>query len=607
MFTPIQKLRTFVSQVAEIASISLKASPALFFGLFGIQIAFGLRPVVSAWVIKRLVDVLADNVQSDMLLMLTENIWFLLILQGLVIISGKFLLDLQAYCRGELSRQLNVITRTMILKKLNTFEGMRYFDKPDFYNTVDAASAGLTYGPPYLIFYLSELFRRIVTLFSFVGILLVLSPWLALLVVLAGIPQLIGRVWMSRMSFQTYQKRQTKERRRNYLSTLLSRPHAMKDIRAFNLSDHIFDEFMDANQTVHALNRDNELKQLGIKSLLNLLVGAVSSGTFGVVVWQALQKLISVGDVTFYFSALIGVMDSVNEIADKISLLNSYTLYFAQFKKLDALPNDLTTPNQPKRVPNLERGVSLKNISFQYQDNLQPVLNNLSLIIPAGKTVALVGENGSGKSTLVKLLTRLYDPNEGQILWDDMDVREFNTHSFREKVAPIFQDFTQYHLTVRENIGLGNHQAITDADLVKRSAEKIGIANTLSDLPQGYDTTLSHHIIDDGSAGMDVSAGEWQKIALARVHIRDADLLILDDPSADLDALAEHQLYQQFLSDNQAKTTLLISGRFSTIRMADAIAVMKNGAIVEYGTHDDLLAKNGEYARLYRVQAEQYL
>lgn len=606
MFAPIQKLRNFVSQIAEIASISLKASPALFFGLIAIQIAFGLRPVVSAWVIKRLVDVLADNVQSDVLLTLTENIWFLLILQGIVIVSGKFLLDIQGYCRAELSRQLNVITRTMILKKLNTFEGMRYFDKPNFYNTVDAASAGLTYGPPQIIFNLSELFQRIVTLFSFVGILIVLNPWLALLVVLAGIPQLLGRVWMSQMSFQTYQKRQTKERRRDYLSTLLSRPHAIKDIRAFNLSDHVFDEFMETNQDVHALNRDNELKQLGIKSLLNLLVGAVASGTFGLVVWQALQKLISVGDVTFYFSALVGVMDSMNAIADNIRALNGYSLYFAQFKKLNALPNDLTTATQPKRVPTLERGVSFKNVSFQYQDDSQAVLNKLSLTIPAGQTLALVGENGSGKSTLVKLLSRLYDPNEGQILWDDIDVREFNTHSFREKVAPIFQDFTRYHLTVRENIGLGNHQAVNDSDLIKRSAEKIEIDTKLSDLPQGYDTSLSRHIIDDDSSGMDVSGGEWQKIALARVHFRDADLLILDEPSADLDALAEHQLYQQFLNDNDAKTTLLISGRFSTIRMADAIAVMKNGAIVEYGTHDELLAKNGEYARLYRVQAEQY-
>ncbi len=606
MFTRLQKVREFVLRVAEIAHLSLKASPALFFGLIGIQILFGLRPVVSAWVIKRLVDVLAQNVQSDILLTLTENLWFLLILQGLVVISGKFLLDIQNYCRGELSRQLNVVTRTMILRKLNTFEGMRHFDNPEFYNTMDAASWGLSQGPPHIIFNLSELFQRIVTLFSFVGILIVLSPWLALLVVLAGIPQLLGRLWMSQLSFETYQQRQAKERRRAYLSSLLSRPSEIKDIRAYNLSDYIFEEFMATNQEVHAINRQNELKQLGIKSLLNLLVGTVASGTLGIVVWQALQKLITVGDVTFYFSALVGVMNAMNAIADNITALNSYSLYFAQFEKLEALSNDLTTSHQPKRVPHLQRGLSLKNITFQYQSTLQPVLNNLSLTIPAGKTLALVGENGSGKTTLVKLLTRLYDPDDGQILWDDIDVREFAPESLRARIAPIFQDFARYHLSIRENIGLGNLDVVNDDAIIQRATKNFGLNTMLDELPQHSETILSHHIIDDNSKGMDVSGGEWQKIALARVYVRDADFVIFDEPTADLDSIAERNLYQQFIDSNQGKTTLLISGRFSTVRMADIIAVMKEGHIVEYGTHDELLAKNGEYKRLYSIQAEQY-
>ena len=606
MFTRLQKVREFVLRVAEIAHLSLKASPALFFGLIGIQILFGLRPVVSAWVIKRLVDVLAQNVQSDILLTLTENLWFLLILQGLVVVSGKFLLDIQAYCRGELSRQLNVVTRTMILKKLNTFEGIRHFDNPDFYNTMDAASLGLSQGPPYIIFNLSELFQRVVTLFSFVGILIVLSPWLALLVILAGVPQLIGRLWMSQLSFETYQQRQTKERRRSYLSGLLSSPNVIKDVRAFNLSNYIFEEFMATNQEVHAINRQNELKQLGIKSLLNLLVGTVASGTLGIVVWQALQKLITVGDVTFYFSALVGVMNAMNAIADNITALNSYSLYFAQFEKLEALSNDLITSHQPKRVPHLQRGLSLKNITFQYQSTLQPILNNLSLTIPAGKTLALVGENGSGKTTLVKLLTRLYDPDDGQILWDDIDVREFAPESLRARIAPIFQDFARYHLSVRENIGLGNLDVVNDNELIEGVAEKIGLNSTLETLPQGYETILSHYIIDNDTTGMDVSAGDWQKIALARVYVRDADFVIFDEPTADLDPIAERNLYQQFLNDNKGKTALLISGRFSTVRMADIIAVMKHGRIVEYGTHDELLKKNGEYKRLYSIQAENY-
>lgn len=606
MVAPLQKFRKSVADILEITAISFRASPFLLFTLIGIQILLGLRPVVSAWVIKRLVDVLATNVQGDIIGALLENMWFLLILQGIVITSGKFLLDIQAYCRGELGRRLELVTRTMIFTELNRFDGIRYFETPAFYNKIDTASRGLSEGPPWVVFHLSELFQSVVTLVSFVGILMVFSPLLALLVVLASLPQLIGRLWMSGLNYQTYQKKRPKERRKGYLSSMLSHRGLMKDVRAFNLSEHLLGEFLETTGDIHELDRANGLKQLRIKSGLNLLVGSLASSTFGIVVWQALQRLITVGDVTFYFSALIGVMNALNVIADKISILNAYTLYFDQYKQLKDLPNDITTPDNPKRVPNLQRGVTLKDISFQYQENSQPVLRNLSLTIPAGKTLALVGANAAGKTTLVKLLTRLYEPDAGQILWDDVDVREFSAPSLRKHIATIFQDFARYDLTVGENIALGNATETQNFRWIEESAQKAGVDETVHKLPAGYNTILSYHIVDDDSNGMDVSGGEWQKIALARLHMRDADFVILDEPSADLDAQAEREIYEQFLAHKGDKTALLISGRFSTIRMADAIAVMKEGAIVEYGTHEELIVKNGEYARLYHSQAEQY-
>ena len=456
MVAPLQKFRKSVSDVIEITGISFRASPFLLFSLLGIQVLLGFRPVVSAWVIKRLVDVLTTNVQGDIIAALLENMWFLLILQGIVITSGKFLTDIQAYCRTELGRKLEVHTRTMLFTELNRFDGIRYFETPSFYNKIDTASHGLAWAPPRVVFSLSELFQKIVTLVSFVGILLVLSPLLAVLVVLASLPQLIGRLWMSGLNYETYQKKRPKERRKDYLSRIMSRPLVMKDVRAFNLSEHLLAEFLATTQDVHELDRANGLKQLRIKSGLNLLVGTLASGTFGIVVWQALQRLITVGDVTFYFAALTGVMNSLNDIADRVSTLNAFTLYYGQYKHLQSLPNDISTPENPKRVPDLKRGVTLKDVSFQYQEDAPPVLKNLSLTIPAGKTIALVGENATGKSTLVKLLTRLYDPDDGQILWDDIDVREFTAPSLRNHIATIFQDFARYDLTAGENIGFGN-------------------------------------------------------------------------------------------------------------------------------------------------------
>lgn len=606
MNTSFRKLRQFIAGVIEIASISFRTSPLLFFALIVIQVLLGLRPVVSAWVIKRLVDVLSSNLQADVLSALIENMWFLLILQGIVIISGKFLYDLQDYLRAELARQLNIVNRTMIFDEINRFEGMSYFETGQFYTTMDAASIGLSYGTLNTVFKLTELFQKFVTLISFVGILIMLSPLLALLVVLAGIPQLIGRLWMSQMNFQTYHQRQSRERRRNYLSGILSRPRVMKDVRAYNLSGYLFEQFIEESQGVHSINRANQLKQLWIKSGLNILVGTVASGTFALVVRQATQRIISVGDVTFYFSALMSVMNAMNGIAEHLSALNGYILYFNRYKELQALPNNLDTASNPKRVPSLKRGVTLSHITFRYQASSPAVLDDLSLTIPAGKTVALVGENGAGKSTLVKLLTRLYEPQDGQILWDDIDVREFTAPALREHIAPIFQDFAKFDLSARENIALGNTKRIDDTQWIEASTAKAGVLDTIQTLPEAYQTILSQNVLDNNAQGTDVSGGEWQKIALARIHMRDADFIILDEPTADLDALAEREIYEQLLATTGDKAKLLISGRFSTIRMADAIAVMKHGRIVEYGTHEELLALNGEYTRLYQAQAEKY-
>ncbi|MEO0595870.1 MAG: ABC transporter ATP-binding protein, partial [Chloroflexota bacterium] len=517
-----------------------------------------------------------------------------------------FLLDLQTYCREELSRRLSIETRTMLFSEINRLDGIRYFETPTFYNRMDLASYGLALGPPQIIFKLSEFVQHTVTLLSFFGVLLILSPWLALLMIVATVPQLAGRLYITHINFKTAATNKPKLRRRDYLSRTLSRPSDIKDVRAYNLSEHLFGEFLQTSHEIHDLQRETAGQRLRIKSVLDILVGAVASSTFAVVIWQALDRIISVGDVTFYFSALVNVQNSLNNISDNVSALNAYTLYFDKYKEMQALPNDLHESAQPKRVPTLERGITLKDVSFAYQEDLHPALNNVSLTIPAGKTFAIVGENGSGKTTLVKLLTRLYDPDDGQIMWDDIDLREFTPEALRDHIAPVFQDFARYQLTLRENIGLGDVRRGDDRRAIEEAAHDAGLYDLIEKLPRGFDTILSHTILDDGSDGMDVSGGEWQKIALARVHLRNADFIVLDEPTADLDPVAERAIYEQFLAQKGERTALIISGRFSTVRMADTIAVMKNGTIAEVGTHAELLAKNGEYARLYRMQAEQY-
>lgn len=235
------------------------------------------------------------------------------------------------------------------------------------------------------------------------------------------------------------------------------------------------------------------------------------------------------------------------------------------------------------------------------------MLRDINLCIPAGQCLALVGLNGAGKTTLVKLLTRLYDPTEGQILWDGIDLREFDPVELRCHMGAIFQDFIRYDLTVQENIGLGDVERIKQSEAIRQAANKAGIHKLVERLPQGYDTILSRWLVGkDTGAGADLSGGEWQKIALARMFMRDADMLMLDEPTAALDAQAEYDLYSSFVELMAGRTSLLITHRFSTVRMADAVAVLEQGQITEYGSHTELVARKGTYAHLYQMQAERY-
>lgn len=269
------------------------------------------------------------------------------------------------------------------------------------------------------------------------------------------------------------------------------------------------------------------------------------------------------------------------------------------------LPPTLTTLEPKFSVPPLSLGIELKNVSFRYSEKHPWVLENVNLFFPKGKCLAVVGLNGAGKTTLVKLLARLYDPVEGQILWDGIDVRHFDIQEYRQCISAIFQDFARYDLTVRENIGLGNVSKIDDIELIEEAAKRVKIHDFIQNLDQNYQTILSRWLTEKAT-GTDLSGGQWQKIANARMFMRKAEFLILDEPTAALDAKSEYEIFSDFYSLVRSHTSLIISHRFSTVRIADYIAVLENGKITGYGTHQELIVNNKTYGELYDLQSSHY-
>jgi ATP-binding cassette subfamily B protein len=356
---------------------------------------------------------------------------------------------------------------------------------------------------------------------------------------------------------------------------------------------------------VNYTERNQQKYELRWKFFLNVLTSLVASGAFVIVAAEAFAGHLSLGDVTLYVNAVTSVQGGLGGIISSISGLNENALFYTYFTNLLALPQPLSLSESPHLVEKLGSGIELRHVSFRYSEEHPWVLRDVNLYIPAGQCLALVGLNGAGKTTLVKLLLRFYDPSEGQILWDGTNIREFEPAALRRRIGAVFQDFMRYDLTAQENIGLGDIKHVEDIRRVREAAAKASIHDKIEQLPQGYQTTISLMFGGEGPS-VDLSTGEWQKIATARMFMRESDLLILDEPTAALDAQAEHDTYNHFVELLAGRTSVLISHRFSTVRMADVIAVLENGKITEYGSHEQLLALAGTYAKLYTMQAEKY-
>jgi ATP-binding cassette subfamily B protein len=429
------------------------------------------------------------------------------------------------------------------------------------------------------------------------------SPWLLLLLVLCVVPVFLGE---SHFAFAGYALayRQTPVRRQlDYLRVLGSSREAAKELKLFGLGDYLTGRFLALADRVHAESVSLARRRLAAGAVLSTVSTAGYYGAYAYVVWRAARGEISIGTLTFVAGAIAGASGNLQALFSTISGIADQALFATDLLEFFALRPKVRAPADGRLVPRpIRSGFEMRGVVFRYPGTTRRVLDGIDFRLAPGERVALVGENGEGKTTIVKLLTRLYDPTEGSVTLDGADLREYDLADLHHEIGVIFQDFVRYDMTASENIAMGRVEALGDRARIEAAAEKSLADAVVRRLPRRYDQLLGRRFDD----GVDLSGGEWQRIALARAYLRDSQVLVLDEPTAALDARSEYEVFQRFADLTRGRAALLISHRFSTVRMCDRILVLAGGRIVEEGSHDALVHQGGRYAEMFELQASSY-
>lgn len=598
----IKKLRNYkILRAIDFVWDSAKA-PTILSSVF--IIVQGAIPLIPLFMMKLIIDSLSSAAGAVDKSAAYANVLFLIfILAGTVVISsiistiGGFVKEWQS--------QLVTDHMTNIIHAKSIEVDLEYYENPRYYDTLHRAQHEAGFRPTKIVNGLIQTFRSIVSV-SAICILLFSFHWVITMVILiSAVPTVIIRFFYSKKIYKLHNKQTTNERYASYLSSMLTTSGHAKEIRLFGLGRLFIERFK---------NLRNELRKQYFKisrhrSVAELISQIFSSiaiyACFAFISYQAVLGVITIGTLVMYYQAFQRIQGFFSEILGGFTGLYDDSLFLNNLFQFLDLKRKVAEPSAgiAKKMPNkIEKGIIFSNVNFIYPNGDRKVLTDISFEIMPGEVIALVGENGSGKTTLIKLLSRLYDPDDGTILFGGENIRDFEIEILRREITIIFQDYIRYNLTARENIWLGNTRIPSDHKRVIDSALNSRAHKVIESLPKGYETVLGK-LFEDGE---ELSIGEWQKVALARAFMRDSKIIILDEPTSSMDAKAEYAVFQNFKKLASGRTAILISHRFSTVRMADRIFVMDNGKIIEQGTHKELVYKAGMYAEMFETQAQHY-
>lgn len=599
-----QRIQTTISilvNTPKILKLVWQTSFVCTIALGVIALLQGILPVIKLWIGKLIVDGVVNAVNSQTPTAHLRDVLLLATLEFSLVLCTNLLVRVNSFVKNVISDLFKIKINTIIFEKSSMLD-LAYYEKPSFYDDLQRAQRDAGDRPISVLSSLFSLVQNFIEITSVLALVARFNWIITVVLILSTLPNFIIDLKYSGYKYFLRKVQTPQGRMAGYFSILLTSKTNIKEIKLFRLAHHLIDKWKDVYKQFYRENRDLSRRTAIAGFLTDVLSKFGFYGSYAFVLYKAILKEISIGDLTMYAGAFGRVQSTFKGTMGAISRIYEQNLFMANFFKFLELEPKIKSPKNAKSFPSkISEGIEFKNVSFRYPQG-DIVLSNIDLKINPGESIALVGENGAGKTTLIKLLCRLYDPKEGRIIVDGINLKEFDLKDIRDNIGVIFQDFSKYFLTAKENIGFGNVEEMYDINQIIDSAQKSGADKFINKLPHKYETMLGKLF----SEGTELSIGEWQKIALARAFMRDAQILILDEPTASLDVKTEYEIFKSFRELTEDKITILISHRFSTVRMADRIFVIEKGKIIEQGSHNELMELNGKYAKMFLMQAESY-